>query len=195
MRLFIGADTAGGLFGMTGKFLLGVVAFAWAGVASSVQAQDSSTNRVSAETDWSVFVEADPKACWAVSTKTESVNTRDGRVVAVRRGEILLFVTYMPDRGVDGQVSFTGGYPFAPGSQVTVDIGSEKFVLNTDSNTNPEMAWAPSAEDDAKLIAAMKRGSDAVISARSARGTTTKDTFSLLGFTAAAEEAQKRCEG
>jgi hypothetical protein len=32
-----------------------------------------------------------------------------------------------------------------------------------------------------------------VISAQSARGTLTKDTFSLLGFTAAVEDAEKRC--
>ena len=29
---------------------------------------------------------------------------------------------------------------------------------------------------------------------RSGRGTQTKDTFSLLGFTAAVEEAEKRCQ-
>lgn len=189
------ADAAGGLFGMTGKILLSVLALALAGATVPVQAQESSTNRVEAETDWSVFVEPDPKRCWAVSTFKESVNTRDGRVVAVRRGEILLFVSYMPGLGVDGQVSFTGGYPFAPGSQVTVEVGSDKFVLNTDKATNPEMAWSPSSENDAKMIAAMKRGSEAVVSARSARGTTTKDTFSLLGFTAAADEAKKRCAG
>ena len=41
----------------------------------------------------------------------------------------------------------------------------------------------------------MKRGADAVLTARSSRGTITKDTFSLLGFTAAVEDAQKRCSG
>ena len=41
----------------------------------------------------------------------------------------------------------------------------------------------------------MKRGAEAVLTARSARGTQTKDTFSLLGFTAAIEDADKRCGG
>ena len=40
----------------------------------------------------------------------------------------------------------------------------------------------------------MKRGVDAVLTARSSRGTQTKDTFSLLGYTAAVEEAEKRCQ-
>ena len=57
-----------------------------------------------------------------------------------------------------------------------------------------EMAWASSAEEDGKIIAAMKRGAKAVVTARSSRGTTTKDTFSLLGFTAAVDEAKNRCK-
>ncbi|MEL6597855.1 MAG: invasion associated locus B family protein, partial [Pseudomonadota bacterium] len=43
------------------------------------------------------------------------------------------------------------------------------------------------------LVAAMKRGAEAVVTGRSGRGTTTKDTFSLLGFTAAVEDAEARC--
>jgi hypothetical protein len=39
----------------------------------------------------------------------------------------------------------------------------------------------------------MKRGSNAIVTAVSSRGTTTKDTFSLLGFTAAVEDAEARC--
>ena len=39
----------------------------------------------------------------------------------------------------------------------------------------------------------MKRGAEAVLTARSSRGTQTVDTFSLLGFTAAVEDAEERC--
>jgi len=153
-------------------------------------AQEQSTNRVAAKTDWSVFVENDPKECWSVSAPKETVNTRDGRVVAVRRGDILLFVFYRPAAGVSGQVTFTGGYPFANGSTVNLTIGDSQFELFTEG----EWAWPASAADDAKIIAAMKRGSDAVLTARSGRGTVTKDTFSLLGFTAAVEDAETRCK-
>jgi hypothetical protein len=157
--------------------------------AGMATAQDSSTNRVDAMTDWSVFEGSDPRECWAVTTYKESVNTKDGRVVAVTRGEILLMVFHRPGAGVSGQVAFTGGYPFAPGSTVEMDIGGTTFELYTEG----EWAWPSSPEEDARLIAAMKRGADAVATARSSRGTTTKDTFSLLGFTAAEEDAEKRC--
>ncbi|ASP19938.1 invasion associated locus B (IalB) protein [Antarctobacter heliothermus] len=157
--------------------------------ASAAGAQDSSTARVDAMTDWSVFEEASPRECWAVTTYKESVNTKDGRVVAVTRGEILLMVFYRPEAGVKGQVAFTGGYPFAPGSTVNIAIGETEFELYTEG----EWAWPATPQDDVKLITAMKRGADAVVTAVSSRGTETKDTFSLLGFTAAIEDADKRC--
>lgn len=158
--------------------------------ATGAIAQAQSTNRVAANTDWSVFVEDNPKECWAVSSPKETVNTKGGRVVAVRRGDILLFVFNRPGAGVKNQVTFTGGYPFANGSTVNLDINGTQFELFTDG----EWAWPATPSDDAKIVTAMKRGSSAVLSARSGRGTTTKDTFSLLGFTAATEEAEKRCQ-
>ena len=170
------------LFGMSAA-----VAFA----ATAAVSQDVSNNRVAAKTDWSVFVEDNPKECWSVSVPTETVNTRDGRVVAANRGEILLMVFYRPDAGASGQVAFTGGYPFRDGSQVSVDIGGSEYSLFTDG----DWAWPASPADDAKLVAAMKRGAQAVVTGVSSRGTNTKDSFSLLGFTAATEDAESRCAG
>jgi predicted transglutaminase-like cysteine proteinase len=158
--------------------------------ATGVHAQEESTNQVAADTAWSVFEDSDPKECWAVSSPTETVNTRDGRVVAVRRGDILLMTFFRPEAGVEGQVTFTGGYPFAEGSTVNVEIDGQEFELFTEG----EWAWPASKADDAKIVAAMKRGVDAVLTAESSRGTTTKDTFSLMGYTAAVEEAEQRCE-
>lgn len=159
------------------------------GLGTSAIAQDESTNRVAANTDWNVFVETDPRECWAVSVPTETVNTRDGNVVAVRRGQILLMVIYRPDANANGQVAFTGGYPFADGSSVTLEIGTNSYDLFTDG----EWAWATNGEMDAAIVTAMKRGADAVLTARSARGTVTKDSFSLLGFTASVDDAAARC--
>jgi hypothetical protein len=165
------------------------LALAFAAVTAFPLWAQESTNRVAVETAWSVFVEAEPRECWAVSAPRETVNTRDGRAVSVRRGDILLFSTYRPGGGSAGEISFTGGYPFADGSTVGLTVGTDVFQLFTDG----EWAWAASAEDDANILAAMRRGMDAVLSARSSRGTQTSDTFSLFGFTAATEEAQRRC--
>jgi hypothetical protein len=171
---------------ITRAVLVGAMAFA----GSAAFAQEQSNNRVAAKTDWSVFVEDNPKECWAVSSPKETVNTRGGRVVAVRRGDILLFVFNRPGSAVKNQVTFTGGYPFASGSTVGLDINGTQFELFSDG----EWAWPATPSDDAKIVTAMKRGSSAVLTARSGRGTQTKDTFSLLGFTAGVEEAEKRCQ-
>ena len=158
-------------------------------VASGAIAQDKSTNRVAQKTKWSVFVEDNPTECWSVSGPEETVNSRGGRVVAATRSQILLMVFYRPSQGAKGQVAFTGGYPFATGSTVNVDISGNEFEMFTEG----EWAWTASPSDDAKMVTAMKRGASAVISAVSGRGTATKDTFSLSGFTAAVEDAEKRC--
>lgn len=157
--------------------------------ASVAYAQDS-TNRVDAKTDWSVFVEDQPtKECWVVSKPTKVVNTRGGKVVSARRGDILLWVTYRPSNGIKGQVSFSGGYPFDPDVPVNMLVGDASFDLFVDG----EYAWPATANDDQKIREALKRGASAIMTAKSKRGTQTKDTFSLNGFTAALAEAEQRC--
>ena len=175
---------------MVSRYPTILVSAVFALAATSAIAQEESTNQVAAKTAWSVFEDQNPRECWAVSSPTETVNTRDGRVVAVRRGDILLMTFYRPDAGVNGQVAFTGGYPFASGSTVNLNIGGNQFELFSEG----EWAWPASAEDDAKIITSLKRGADAVLSAESSRGTQTKDTFSLMGYTAAVEEAETRCK-
>jgi hypothetical protein len=155
----------------------------------STGAAQERSNQVAAKTDGSVFVERNPKECWAVATFKESVNTRNGAVVAVRRTQTLLMVFFRPDAGVKGQVGFTGGYPFKSGSTVSMKVDDDSFDLFTEG----EWAWPQSPEDDAKIVAAMKRGKKAVLVGESGRGTRTEDTFSLLGFTAAHDDAGKRC--
>jgi len=157
-------------------------------LSAQVAVAQESNNRVATKTDWSVFTEENPKECWGVSSPRETVNSRDGQPVSVRRGDILLFVTFRP--GAAGEVSFTGGYPFAGGSTVSINVDGTTFELFTDG----EWAWPGTKEDDAALLAAMKKGASAVLTARSGKGTQTKDTFSLRGFTAAMTEAETRCK-
>ncbi len=147
------------------------------------------TNRVAAEKDWSVFVAENPKECFAVTQPKETVNTRGGQVVSVTRSDIRFFVFYRPGANVKGQVAFTGGYPFAEGRGVTLDVDGSKFTLSAKG----EWAWPASAEEDAKIVNAMKRGASATITAQSGRGTVTKDTFSLSGFTKAVTTAAQNC--
>ena len=167
---------------------IGVVALATS-FAGPALAQQTTTNRVGANTDWSVFQEADPVECFVVSAPKSQENTRDGQPVEVSRSETLLFVFYRPNEGVNGQVVFTGGYSFASDSTVTLDVGGTQFTLFTEG----EWAWPATSEEDAQVVAAFKGGSEAVLTGQSGRGTVTRDTFSLQGFTASVQDAQTRC--
>ena len=156
--------------------------------SSPVLAQDS-TNVIGTEGDWTAFSANSPKECWAVSAPKSTQNQdSSGNSKDVTRGDIRLYVAYRP--GQAGEVSFSGGYPFAPDSAVEVNIGGNVFKLFTEG----ESAWTGSPSEDSKLISALRGGSSAVVSARSARGTVTKDTFSLSGITAASNKAQAACK-
>lgn len=155
-----------------------------------VLAQDA-VPRSALHTDWSVFSVNEPQECFIASAPTNTVAKRNGKKVSARRGEIRFYVTSRPGDNVRDEVAFTGGYPYKDGSTVTIEIGNDGFELFTDG----EWAWPASADEDRKIIASMRRGAKAIISGVSARGTTTVDTFSLIGFTAALEESATQCFG
>ena len=167
-----------------------VLATSLLGFAGAGWTAEGKATRVSEHGDWAVFVDKSPKECWSVSLPKKSVNTRGGRTVSVKRSDILLFVSYIPGSGIKGQISFTGGYPFDDGSNVDVNIDGTRYQMFT----NGEWAWAPTDEADKKMVQAMKRGAKATLTGRSSRGTKTEDTFSIKGFTAAVEDASKRCK-
>lgn len=168
------------------------LAVACAVPAFAPQAFAQAAERVAAHSDWSVFVAGAPKECYIVSPPKSSQATRDGKPTEVQRGDIRLFVAFRPGENVANEVSFTGGYPFKEGSSVTLTVGSDKFALGPGAGQAGEWAWTDPSEDS-RAVAAMKRGATAELVGTSARGTTTKDSFSLAGFTAAVEDAAGRC--
>ncbi|HLS59292.1 MAG TPA: invasion associated locus B family protein [Paracoccaceae bacterium] len=160
------------------------------GIAGTAAAQNE---RVAVHTDWTVFTPSDPRECYIASPPTASVARRGGEVVQVDRGEILLFVSFRPQENVENEVSFTSGYPFREGSTVTVEVNGQTFTMQTGTGEGNRWAWTASPEEDARLVAAFRGGAEAKITGTSSRGTTTEDTFSLMGFTAALGDAAGRC--
>ncbi len=175
----------------------GLAAAAVACCAGSVMAQveeppRESKDPVAVHRDWYVYEETSPtKYCWTASQPEDSMHKRDGRVVSVPRGQILLYISFIPEKNVNGAISFLSGYPFRDGAAVTVDIDGEEFRLFALGDT----AWTNSDQDDREMVEALKRGREAVVVGVSSRGTVTTDTFSLMGVTAAVEDARKRCGG
>ena len=159
---------------------IGVLALA-AWLAAPVLAQEA--------TGWRVIQATDPVDCFAVAAPTSQETTRDGQPAEVARSDTALYVLYRPSEDLSGQVVFKGGYPSAPNAPVTLDVDGTQFTLLTEG----EWAWAADPEEDARIVEAFRRGAEAELTAQSERGTVTRDTFSLLGFTASVEEAQRLC--
>jgi hypothetical protein len=147
--------------------------------------------RVDAKRDWSIFEagEGAQKVCWIVSQPKSSSATRGGQTVQVNRGDIFLMVAVRPADNVTNEVSYLSGYPFKEGSNVTLTVGSDNYTLFT----NGENAWTQSGAEDDQITAAFRGGSEARVVGESSRGTTTRDVFSLSGFTAALDAARERC--
>jgi invasion protein IalB len=95
-------------------------------------------------------------------------------------GDVFFFLTSRPQESVVNEVSFLVGYPFAPDSNVVVDIDGQKFNLFT----KEDGAWVESTADEQQLVAAMRAGRSMTVAAQSERGTATNYAFSLSGVTA-----------
>ena len=70
---------------------------------------------------------------------------------------------------------------------VKIDNTSFKFYSTEDSS---DTAWTDS---DEKVIYAMKKGLELVLSGQSTRGTITNDTYTLKGFTSAINKLNEDC--
>ncbi len=106
-----------------------------------------------------------------------------------QRGEIYLMVTHRPAEKSIDVVNIVAGYDYATNSQVKIVIDDKAFQLFTHKDT----AWAPTEQDDKKLVQAMIKGKTMVVQGKSTRGTATKDTYSLIGFTKAYKSINRAC--
>lgn len=129
------------------------------------------------------YKEAGAKVCnmWSQPTKHEE----GGKP----RGEIYAFVTHRSSSKRFHEVSFDMGYPLKDKSEVSVKIGSKSFKLFSHGSS------AFSFKDkDKELVNAMRRGAKMVVQGVSARGTKTRDVYSLSGFTKAHRAINKACK-
>lgn len=107
-----------------------------------------------------------------------------------KRGEIFAFITHRPGDREINKVSFETGYTFKESSDVRVTIDGTAYTLYTDGST----AWSSDVKDDTRMVNAMRAGRTMVMEGVSSRGTRTRDTYSLSGFTAAHNAINKACK-
>lgn len=136
--------------------------------------------------DWTAWTYTDGshQICYISSTPKKD----EGKYT--KRGDIYVIVTHRPAEKSFDEVSFVAGYAFKSGAAFTVKIGNQTF---RNTFTEGDKAWMVSNAEDKKLVAAMKRGDRMIVDGYSSRGTATKDTYSLKGFTTAYNTISAKC--
>lgn len=137
--------------------------------------------------DWTAYSYKEGKntVCYMASTPKKD----EGNYKV--RGDIYAIVTHRPAEKSYDVVNFVAGYNYKKNSNVVVKIGATTFNNLFTSGTN---AWAPDNTTDKKLVKEMKRGQKLTVEGVSFKGTKTKDTYSLSGFSRAYNAISAKCK-
>ncbi len=136
--------------------------------------------------DWSAYSEGEEKnmACMAVSKPKKAEGDYK------KRGDIFAILTHLPGQDKWNEFSIVAGYNYKADSNPDILIGDLKFQLFTSGSR----AWSFSPSDDEKIIKALKSSMKMTVIGTSSRGTITKDTYSLLGFSKSYQKINEACK-
>lgn len=137
--------------------------------------------------DWVAYYYRDSAGpvCYMASTPKKD----EGKYA--KRGDIYAVITHRPNEKSFDVLNINAGYNYKPGSKVIIKIGTKTFDRLF---TNEDKAWAVNEKVDKEIVAEMKRGSRMVVHGTSSRGTQTKDTYSLAGFSSAYRAITNKCK-
>jgi len=141
--------------------------------------------------DWNAYTysDSDGKSCYIASRPQNSKYSQD---ISGRDPAFFLITTRIssdPSKTVRNEASTIIGYPFAPESNVTVDVDGQKFTMFT----REDNAWFNDRNSEAAFVEAMKAGNKMTVEGRSGRGTVTTDEYSLSGVTAGLKAISDAC--
>jgi len=126
------------------------------------------------------------KICFVIAKPTTAETRPSGRP----RNEPYMFITSRPADKVVNEVSVAVGYPFKPGSEATVQVGTTTYALYTERDG----AWIKNGAEESHLIDDMRAGETAMVKGMSGRGTESTDTYSLKGLTQALDRIAQECQ-
>ena len=124
--------------------------------------------------------------CFAISKPASAATDPPGR----NRDASYLFVSTRPAERVRNEVSAIVGYPQKPSANASITIGTQSYAMYPQNDG----AWIRNAAEEAKMVSAMRGGSDLVVRSESARGTKTTDTYSLKGISEALDKIAAECK-
>ena len=133
------------------------------------------------------------KGSWTLTTDNDwcyigSLPIKSDLPETKKRGEnyILVYKIIGSDQNI---VQVEAGYQYNLDKDIIVKIDTTSFEFYSTEDSS-ETAWT---DNDEKVIYAMKKGLELLLSGESSRGTTTNDTYTLKGFTAAVNKLNSDC--
>lgn len=140
--------------------------------------------------DWQAYSTMTPsgKTCYALS------DPKTKEPAKAKRDPIFFLISDWPGRKTKAEPEVVPGYKYKPDSSVTVQIGSDKFTFFTKNDGDDGGAWMKDVADETRLVEAMRNGAQLIVTGTSARGTLTRDTYSLSGISAALDRIHTDCD-
>jgi hypothetical protein len=138
--------------------------------------------------DWGAYTATNGgrKVCYALAKPSAQATEPANRP----RDPAYVFISTRPTENVRNEISIVIGYPFKPGSEATVDIGSAKYAMYTQADG----AWIKNAAEEARMVDTMRRGSDMVVAGESGKGTKSTDRYALKGLSQALDRVAQECK-
>ena len=150
-----------------------------------VMSDNEGTKKIGNFEIWSVYAKS-KSLCYMITQPEKS----EGEYKVRGRVRIVVYRNNLENQNKN-VVGIDFGYSFTENSKAFIEIDNKKkFKLNTFGQT----AWTGTkTKKDKKIIAAMIKGDELTAFGQSRRGTKTKDTYSLSGFTKAFNEINNYC--
>jgi hypothetical protein len=129
----------------------------------------------------------DAKVCFVMAHPASSTPKK------AKRDPIGFLINDWPIRKARSEPQVVAGYAYKDGSTVTAEVGADKFTFFVKNDGDAGSAWMRDAAEETRLVEAMKRGAQLIITGTSRRGTMTRDTYSLKGLSAALDKIHSTC--
>jgi hypothetical protein len=138
--------------------------------------------------DWGAYWAAPNgrKVCFSIAKPKSSQTNPAGR----KRDQAYVFISTRPAENVRNEVSVIIGYPFKDKTDATAEIGTDKFAMYTLNDG----AWIKNVAEEARMVEAMRKGSDLTVKGVSGHGTESTDQYSLKGLSQAVDRATQECK-
>lgn len=171
---------------------VGLLLAAFAGTAGAQQRQAARSGQAGGNAfevarvgAWSILTtgEGRSKTCFIMTQPSERLPK------GLTRDPANIYVSMRQGEATKHEFAVITGYPLKQGSEAQVAVGSVNFAA-IGQNKN---IWLRNPAEEPRFIGELRRGSTLTVKGTSQRGNDTTDRYTLTGFGAALERAQKEC--